>query len=115
MELRKIETLTVDKISEKDGESNGRAWKKYGIITKEYGDGNWLGCFESNSNKDKLSAMREGGTVEVVVTKNGDYLNFSFPTYVDYIAQEVIALKEGKSDGPAPDPTEPTVDPQNDF
>mgnify|MGYP000851726409 CR=1 FL=1 len=82
-----MQKLTVKKINWKEGEGARGKWSKIGIITEELGD-KWLGCFEDKYNSAKLRALAEGSVIEVVVTQNGDFWNFAFPSKTDVVAQQ---------------------------
>lgn len=88
-----MQKLTVKKINWKEGEGAKGKWTKIGIITEELGD-KWLGCFEDKYNSAKLRAIAEGSVIEIVVTQNGDFWNFSFPTKADVANQEIAELRE---------------------
>lgn len=86
-----MQTVTVKKINWKEGEGAKGKWKKIGIITEELGD-KWLGCFEDKYNASKLADIKEGSKLEVVVSQNGDFWNFTFPNKTDVVAQGMTEL-----------------------
>lgn len=112
--LRPITRVTVEKVSWKDGESNGRAWRKIGILTKEYGD-KWLGSFENKMNQKFLGGISEGSSIDIVVSESGDFLNFSQATYLDEVAAAVIELQNHNFGAASGDPQnqESEVDPDD--
>lgn len=82
-----MQTVTVKKLNWKEGEGAKGKWKKIGIITEELGD-KWLGCFENKFNATKLGEIQEGSRIEVVVSQNGDFWNFDFPSKTDVVAMQ---------------------------
>lgn len=88
-----MQKVTVKKVNWKDGEGAKGKWSKIGILTEELED-KWLGCFEDKYNATKLRAIQEGSVIEIVVTPNGDFLNFSFPTKVDLLEARVAHLEK---------------------
>ena len=88
-----MQTVTVKKLNWKDGEGAKGKWSKIGILTEEIQD-KWLGCFEDKYNSTRLRAITEGAVMEVVVTENGDFLNFSFPKAVDKALDELETVNK---------------------
>lgn len=114
-----MQTVTVKKINWKEGEGAKGKWTKIGIVTEELGD-IWLGCFEDKYNSSKLRAIAEGSKIEVVVTQNGDFHNFAFPSKTDLLEARVARL-EAKVFPPTigntnvPYPTEPHADEPDEY
>ena len=88
-----MQKVKITKISKRDGEGEKGRWVKYGIQTDVHGD-KWLGCFENKYNQKKLEALTEGASVDIIVKQNGDFLNFSFPSQIDYLEQRVAILEK---------------------
>lgn len=89
----KIQKLNVKRIAWKEGDTNGRAWRRAGILTKEYGD-KWLSCFESKFNSEWLRSIRQNVIVTAVVEERGEYLNFHKPREIDYLNERVGKLED---------------------
>lgn len=97
-----MERVTITRTDVKKAPpDSGKTWKKLGIQTKQHGD-KWLGCFypgERYPNKkleEQLDALKEGATVDIIVTpsEDGKFLNFSFPTKVDLLEVRVARLED---------------------
>jgi len=92
-----MEKLTITKVyrSNKDKKGNllktsdGREYTRLAIKTKEYGD-----KYVSGFGNDKNSSWKVGDTVEVVVEKKGEYLNFSMPKEKDVLLERIEKLEE---------------------
>lgn len=63
--------LKIEKLSIKDGNTNGRNWRKLGIFC----DGVWYSAFSGPNTE----TWKVGDDITVNVEKNGDYLNIVFP------------------------------------
>jgi len=88
-----MEKIRILNVGIKQGESNGRAWRKCGIQTDKHG-AKWLSCFLNQRNESRLESLRKGDTVEIIVEEQGQYLNFRLPDRIDYLEERVMALEE---------------------
>lgn len=88
-----MQRVTITRTNIKTGEGAKGPWKKVGIQTKQHGD-KWLGCFYNKYNEAQLDALKEGVTVDIKVTEDGQYLNFSMPTAVDLLTVRVARLED---------------------
>lgn len=70
-----------------------KPWKKLGIKTDKHGD-KWLGAFINQYNEKALAKLAVGQTVDVIVTQNGDFLNFSLPTRTDRLEARVAVIEQ---------------------
>lgn len=107
----KMQRVTITRISVKDGGTPEKPWKKLGIQTKEHGD-KWLGAFFNKYNEKELSALKEGVTVDILVTTSDDgkYLNFRLPSELDKVKArlDVVEKKLGiVAEEPAQDDISP--------
>lgn len=66
----------------------GKPYKKLAIKTTEHGD-KWLSGFQNRDNEN----WKEGDVVDVIIEKNGEYLNFSTPKPEDKLASRLSALE----------------------
>lgn len=85
--------VTITKVSVKEGTNAKGNYTRYGIQTVEHGD-KWLGCFTDKYNSEKLSSLKEGQVVDIVVKQNGDFINFAFPSKVDLLEERVKVLEQ---------------------
>lgn len=91
--MKKVE-ITGVWINEKDKNGNpfiskkGIAYKKMSIKTKEYGD-KYLSGFCNKQNEN----WKSGDVVEILVTENGQYLNFEVPKKEEVLGNEIEQLK----------------------
>lgn len=91
--------LTKVFISEKSKEGvpfvskkTGKPFKKIGIMTTKHGEA-WLSAF-INSSDDLKNNWKVGDEVQVVVEKNGDWLNFTSPTNFDILKEKHYQLED---------------------
>lgn len=66
---------------------------KIGIKTDAYPE-KWLSAFKTKFNAKSIDALKEGQTVDLIVMQNGDFLNFRFPSKVDYVEADVEMIKK---------------------
>lgn len=66
--------------------------EKIGIKTDAYPE-KWLSAFETKFNTKALRQLKEGQVAELVVTQNGDFLNFRLPSKIDYVEADVAMIK----------------------
>lgn len=85
--------VTITRTNIKNGGTTEKPWKKIGIQTKQHGD-KWLGCFYNKFNAEQLDALKEGVTVDIKVTEDGQWLNFAMPTETDLLKVRVARLEE---------------------
>lgn len=74
LHITKIARFTTKKDGSPLVNKNGKPYTSVRIQTQEHGD-KWLSGFENAEVKN----WAEGATVDVEVTQNGDYFNFSIP------------------------------------
>ena len=86
-----MEKVKVTRVSWKDGEGASGAWHKIGILTEQLGE-KWFGAFESKYNSKALRAITEGSEIEIVITQNGDFFNFSLAGKMDYMRRDIDLL-----------------------
>lgn len=88
-----IETVTILRTSLKEGVTKtNKPYVQMGIQTNKH-PGKWLSCFLNDFNKVKLTALKEGQQVDILVTANGDFLNFTLPTKTDLLEARVSAIE----------------------
>lgn len=88
-----IETVTILRTSLKEGVTKtNKPYVQMGIQTNKH-PGKWLSCFLNDFNKVKLTALKEGQQVDILVTANGDFLNFTLPTKTDLLEARVAKLE----------------------
>ena len=69
--------VTITKIYDKERTSKaGKPFISRAIKTNEHGE-KWLSGFKGKENE----GWREGDTVEVEITQNGEYLNYAVPKF----------------------------------
>lgn len=92
-----MEKLTIQKIwrSDKDKQGNsyvtqdGRPYTKVALITKEYGKE-----YVRGFGNEKNAQWKEGDIVEVMVERNGQYLNFKMPKEKDVLLERIEKIEE---------------------
>ena len=88
-------TLTSVYRSDKDKNGNkliskqGKPFTRLSIKCQEYGD-KWLSGFDNKVT----SNWKEGDTVEIEITQNGEYLNFSIPNKEEQTSRVIEFLKD---------------------
>lgn len=84
-----MQKVTLTKIWR--GKQNTRYGEKdkVSIKTQENGD-QWISTF----NTKGTDSWNEGDNVIVVISRNGDFLNFRVPDRVDYLRHEVEKVKK---------------------
>lgn len=88
-----IETVTILRTSLKEGVTKtNKPYVQMGIQTNKH-PGKWLSCFLNDFNKVKLTALKEGQQVDIMVTANGDFLNFKLPNPTDLLEARVTKLE----------------------
>lgn len=92
-----MEKLTLTKVfratTNRDGtplvSKNGKPYTRLLLKAEKYGD-KWISGFGNSSN----ASWKDGDTVEVQVTQNGDYLNFETPKREDKIEARLKKLED---------------------
>lgn len=87
-----MQKVTVTKVSWREVETSRGKAEKIGIQTSEHGN-QWLSSFANKYNTEKLKAIKEGDTIEIKITKNGDYLNFALANATDKLEERVRRLE----------------------
>lgn len=81
-------TKVARSTTKKDGSAlltkDGRPYTRLSIKTQQHGD-KWLSGFDNPQTK----SWEEGQEVEIEVTENGEYLNFSVPKREDKVDQKL--------------------------
>jgi hypothetical protein len=104
-----IEKLTIVRVNRTTTDKNGNpliwAAKKPGdketpytrvsLITKEYGDKKWIGGAVATAEPRGTDKWKEGDSVEVEISVNGDFTNFKLPTKSAQ-GEEKIKMLEGR-------------------
>lgn len=88
-----MQKVTVTRVSSKEVETKFGKATKIGIQTAEHGE-TWFSSFTNKMNETKLKAIKEGDTIEVVTTKNGDFWNFRLASQVDRLQADVDMIKK---------------------
>jgi hypothetical protein len=78
--LTKVFTTNKDKQGNQLMSKNNKPYTRMSIKCSEYGD-KWVSGFQNQQNQ----AWKEGDKVEVIIKKNGEYLNFDVPKKEDKI------------------------------
>ena len=89
-----MEKVKITKIyrNEKDKNGNilktkdGRPYERVALKTEEYGD-KYVSGFGNKAN----SVWKVGDTVEVEISKNGEYINFEMPKVANGVSPELMA------------------------
>ncbi len=85
--LTKIYTSDKDKNGNKLMSKNNKPYTRMSIKAKEYGD-QWISGFQNKDNQN----WRENDTVELIIKKNGQYLNFEVPKIEDKVGQNMAQV-----------------------
>lgn len=95
--ITKIYTTDKDKQGNPLKSKKGYPYTRMSIKCAEHGD-NWISGFKNKDNEN----WKEGDTVEIVITENGEYLNFEVPEVkevasgqMDKILIELRFIREG--------------------
>lgn len=86
-------TITTVYTSNKDKQGNplksakGYPYTRMSIKTKEHGD-QWISGFQNKDNQN----WKENDTVEVIIKKNGQYLNFETPKMEDKVGEHMAKV-----------------------
>lgn len=78
VEITKVARYTTNKTGEPLVNKQGRPYTSIRIQTKEHGE-KWVSGFGNKEN----ASWKEGDSVEIDITPNGEYLNFSMPKRID--------------------------------
>lgn len=103
-----VEKVKVTKVYRGKQETSYGEKDKIAIKTEQYGDSKWLSCFVNKSNSNGLSSIKEGQTIEIVVEKKGEFLNFRLVSPLDRLEARVKAIEakvfgSGTDNTPEPD------------
>lgn len=79
-------TVTITKINktERTSKKTGKPFTSLGIMTVEHGE-KWLSSFDGK----ETAAWKEGDKVDIEITQNGEYLNFTVPKKEDKADQKL--------------------------
>jgi hypothetical protein len=80
-----MDKVKIVRISRKDRETKYGIKPTLGIVTDKYGD-KWLSTFKVQGTED----WKEGDTVEIYVSENNGYLNFSLAPDEKSIISELM-------------------------
>ena len=92
IKITAISRFTTDKNNKPLLTRDGRPYERVKIQTETHGP-EWLSGF----GNEITNSWKEGDTVEAIVEKNGQYLNFSVPKKTDLLEERLTAL-EGRVD-----------------
>jgi len=107
-----IQKVTVTAASIKEGQTrDNKPYQMLGIKTDAHGE-QWLSCFINQINRDRLTQIKAGDVVELVVEKKGDFLNFKLANNFDRLEARVLALEEHLFGGKQVTASEESFDPE---
>lgn len=91
-----VQKVTITRVYASDTDKNGnklvsktgKPYSKLAIKTTQHGE-KWLSGFKGKENEN----WKEGDQVDVIVTQNGEYLNYEVPKQTDRLEARVAALE----------------------
>ena len=87
IKITKIYKTNKDKNGNELKSKDGRPYTRLSIKAEQFGD-KWISGYENAHNKD----WQEGDEVEVIIKKNGEYLNFDTPKKDDKVVEMLSLL-----------------------
>lgn len=89
--ITKIAKFTTNKAGEPLKTKTGKPYTSVRIQAQQYGD-TWLSGFGSQVT----DSWKEGDEIEVEVTKNGEYMNWSLPKKEDKVHEGLEAIRNAQ-------------------